>query len=698
MPLWYLQVLGTPLLTPSGDSSPPVRFRYRDTWVLLASLALDPAMSRRDSLIHRLALDNKSQGKDKFRFRLNDLRHGAPQRGKSEEAFCGIGLDNVRTEGERVWLSPGVVTTDLQEVARVLQEARPLGAALKAECLRRVVTHLRGGFLEGYELVGSGDGWLEQMRFEAERLAAEVWLELARALDQVGERRGAFEAVRKAYTLRPETPEVLELLLDLAEGAHEQEEILSLSKRLGVEVLLPRLEALEREGQTLTVSEEIALREAVQTRLSQLSTKTVVDLKVLSCFPQEFTIEQAQAIAQVTPETLERIRHAFPLRREGEYYSLLPVLQMVLRQGVVPEAHEAFRERHAKYFFALLGTGEVSKKAHSADWVVRLRREEGHLIAAIRWFTEHPPSRQGLVLIQASLHWTNGSSRVKAVVKECKGYLQAAFETLTGDTARLAAELLGGLAIHYRDFTEAVYWLRITLEQFEQPDQHAWLAILIATHHAQQDALFDTIAELILTQGSLRNSMEPSVYLRFKEAVLHQITENYAARGRLTEALEHNRSCFALCQKLGIEPLPSRWAQRGNILARQGQWGEAESCWDKALLGYEALGDRGGVAECYRELGILSVQQGRHGLGISLVRQAIHMFEEVGNEGAVAASQGVLGDILLGQGKLEEAQQLYQAGFAFWKEQGHARWIEKFASRMTHLWWSHLSRHRRADF
>ena len=102
-------------------------------------------------------------------------------------------------------------------------------------------------------------------------------------------------------------------------------------------------------------------------------------------------------------------------------------------------------------------------------------------------------------------------------------------------------------------------------------------------------------------------------------------------------------------------------------------------------MGHEKQGNRGGVAECYQELGKLLSQKGSPGLGGSLVRQAIAIFEEVGNSGAVAATQGTLGDILRERGELDEARQLYEIGLAFWKEHQHPRWTAMFERRLQQL-------------
>lgn len=687
MALWSLSVLGAPSLSQvtDGDGG-EVRFRYRDTWLLLASLALDPEAGHRETLILRLGLDVGQTGRDKLRFRLNDLRHGAPRRGKSTQMFCGIGAENVLAEGELITLRSDVVQTDLRELEMALKQASTLKTpAQRVRCLRRGAALLRGAFLEGYELAGEGDGWLERMRFEAEQLSADVWLQLAQALDDTGERRSAFDAARKAYTLRPENPETLELLLSLADGAREQEAILLLSQRLGVEELLPRLEALERDGLALTVTEELALGEAVKTRLSQLSQRVVSGLLAISGFPQDFTAEQALAVCAVSGETLERITHAFPLTKRGERYSLLPALRAALQSQVSPWERQAFRERHTHYWNEVIL--QVTRTPFPGTFAKELLAEAAHLTLAGAWYLEQPASREGIHYLMQCCHRTRHYPTDPESVQRYTLYLERAVEEFSAESAMLAAEFLGQLALERQDFSRALSWFQVTIERFGATYHRPWRDLLIAAHHAAQDEVFDAFIPLILQNTPPYDPLKPNEGVWERADIQFHIAENRMARGRFEEALEHNDAAFSLQRQLERrdDNLPVLWGQRAGILQALGRTDEAERCWDWALRGYEKQGNRGGVAECYQEVGKLLSRKGSPGLGCSLVKQAIAIFEEVGNPGAVAATQGTLGDILRERGELDEARRLYETGLAFWKERQHPRWTAMFERRLQLL-------------
>jgi len=672
--MYYLSVLGSPRIThQDADSNIEVRFRYRDTWVLLASLVLEPITNRREALILRLALDGEQTGRDKLRFRLNDLRHGAPSRRKNSQVFCGVGAESVLADTEIAALHRGLVRSDFQDVEAALGLAAELATPeQKVTCLREAALLLRGGFLEGHELPGEGDGWLERMRFEAERLSAEVWLQLAQTLDATGERRGAFDAARKAYMLRPEHPEILELLLDLSDGAREQEEVLQLSKRLGVEKLLPCLEELEREGLSLTITEECVLREAIQTRLAQLSQEVARGLKAISGFPQAFTASQALAICDLSVETLERITRAFPLRKDEGRYVLLPAMRAIFQSTLSEQERQQFQERNSLYWCHAISY-PVTYDFQKVTW----EEDKESLKLAVNWYLKHAPRHEGVTFLHHYWHSHNNFIS-ESEVKQSEAYLRRAMEELPRDTAQKAIELLGRIAVYRQDFVRSIYWLRMAIERFGSVSGNSWLQLLMASHHAQQDEIFD---ETLLCLSHLEVPWE-RVQWHF------HIAENRMARSRFTEALEHNDIAFTMQTTLeGIkftdDTLPVLWGQRGSILLGLNRGEEAERCWDQALLGYEVRQNRGGVAECYQALGKLAAQSGRVGLGISLVQQAIATFVEVGNEGAVAAAMGTLGDILRTRGEIEEARSLYEKGLAFWKEREHPRWIEIFEARLA---------------
>ncbi len=686
MARWYLQILGTPQLASlNSEQGETVRFRYRDTWLLLTSLALEPQLNRRDALIHRLGFESKTFAKETFRLRLHDLRHGAAQRKESDPKYCGIGQASLLTEGEVVALAPGAVTTDLQELEEVLCTGRLLTTPKeRIACLKRGTVLLRGPLLDGFDAALYPDPWLETLRFRADRLASELWLLLAQELDTVGERRSAFDAARKAYTLSPENPETLELLLSLAEGVRERDEVVQLSKQLGVEGLFSRLEELEKDGQALTISEENALLEAVKLRLSQLSQAASFALKQIACFPQDFTAEQAAAVASVSPEILERLVKAFPLRKSHGRFSLLPALRRALKSLLTETEIQRFAESHAQFFSALVDSWHTSG-IEREPFRARMEGERDNLFTALLWFQTRPVSYAGVGLILGIWFWLGGVPEIRLALHPLNPYLEAAVEKLSGYEAAIAAELRGNFAMDQQDFPRALHWFLMTQKHFTQDPTHFFF-ILLSAHHAAQDEVFDHYADLILNHFPIP-SMTAENKARFLETIHCHVATNHSARQNYDKALEHNERAFSLRRELGLseDSSPPLWGQRATILWGLGRVEESEQCWDQALKGYEAQKNLGGVAECYQEIGRLASLKGQGGLGVSLLRQAIVLFEESGNPGAVAAAEGTLGDICLELGEYEKARVLYEKGLSYWQAQNHPRWTERFEKRLKSL-------------
>ena len=284
--------------------------------------------------------------------------------------------------------------------------------------------------------------------------------------------------------------------------------------------------------------------------------------------------------------------------------------------------------------------------------------EPVNLALAAAWYLEEPPLRQGLVYLQQYWHEAGGYPTTVDATRQCRVYLKHALEELAPGDAVLAAELLGRLALKLEDFTEALHWFRVSVGHFGATLYHPWRDLLIAAHHAAQDEIFDEVIQSF--------PLENKQFWECADIMFH-VAENQMARRHFAEALQYNEKACAFHWKAGRteDDVPVLIGQRAMIFQGLGSVAEAERDWDRALLGYEAQGNRGGVAECYHELGRLAARNGRVGLGISLVQQAISTFEETGNIGAVAATQGTLGDIFLECGQREKARTLFEKGLAF---------------------------------
>ncbi len=157
-------LLGIPHAILSEPAEATVRFRYRDTWLLLASLVLDPDCTSRERLIVRMGLDRDgNSGRAALRLRIDDLRHGA-RTARSQSAAIGLGPENVHADRDTVAVNPNLFRTDvdvLRATAAALPDLTdPVDVLARFESLG---PSMGGRFLEGLERGGSDSGLLPEL-------------------------------------------------------------------------------------------------------------------------------------------------------------------------------------------------------------------------------------------------------------------------------------------------------------------------------------------------------------------------------------------------------------------------------------------------------------------------------------------------------------------------------------------------------
>ena len=601
----------------------------------------------------------------------------------ARDGYCGLGTETIVATVDSISLLPGIVRTDLQEIETALATVSKLQSlSERLECLRDAAALLRGDFLEGYSAQVFGDGWLESMRFESAQLSSEVWLQLARVLDESGERRSAFGAARKAYALQSHTTDTLELLLDLADGALEHNEIRRMSQSLGVEGFIPHIQHLQSIGQDLNISEENALADAIRTRLGQLSESVRDGLIALSGFPQDFTLHQASEICGIDGQLLSRIYKSFPIINKKDRYGLFSVFSKILNSYCGFSDKQNFQKKHAEYFYLQLF--ELPRDIEELR--IKYKQDEENFILALKWQLDENQSERKMLYVQSIWCLSHLSSKTKQEFYHRKSVFLEFISSNSREESVFSMEIMGAMAMDDSDFIESIRWFKLLLEN-DFHDEHAWSNLLFSAHHAQKDEVFDeTIVNLRGKWQSIK-SLSSDRRSLFLESTYRLVAENRYARRNYIEALAYNKKSFDERRNRGaiVEDAASLWAQRGAILKELKRFDESRMCWDKALRGFESKRDIAGIAECYCEIGNVACSMGLSGLGISLIRLAISKFRDVNNQGGVAAASGSLGDALLELGDESQAHDLYEEGLTFWKERKHPRWTEKFENRLQRL-------------
>jgi tetratricopeptide (TPR) repeat protein len=680
-----------------GESGAEVtHFKSRQTWALLASLATDPATCRRDALALRLWPDSR-HSRNNLRPTLTFLRQA-------------IGADTLIEDRDTVRLRPGAVTTDIDEIRALHDQARATANwRERTALLRQAAERLTGSFLEGYDASANGDGWLDEIRYTVESLTARIWWELTEAAERAGERREAFHAARRAYTLMPESAVVRDAVLRLAEHGAERDALLfSSRKSLDWDILLPHFTALARESRKPTVREEQALSIALAACLATLPPESAKAFSALAVFPQSFTARQASEVTGASDKILPLLSEAHLLTHEGERYGMLDAARPMAWRKLACAERERLRERHARYFGEacdLNGTDLFDPAVPL--WLNENRR---NIFAALEWCCQTLRDEAAYTWAGNLLHYLSALPPLyREATKLCRPVMEEAARQGKPVAPIYPATLLMHMGLKEARIADAVQWARFAVEGMNlstlPPNEtppllperfpDAMDGLLGALHHANLDEDFD--AAMQLAESYLPLIPEEGEARRWFRTRLHfQFAENRYARGEQEQALAANREAIDLLREIAAHlPAPENFSslmptlhlQRGSILFAQKRYTEALPEFDTALKQFRTLGpaEQQGVADCLQHIGAILAEQGMTGLAQDHIERAIALYAEQEKDASRAAALGTLGDLQARLGNLPEARRLYEEGLVFWEQQKHPRWTRKFQKRLERL-------------
>jgi DNA-binding SARP family transcriptional activator len=660
-----LLVLGTPRIAPQGTERP----RSRLAWALLASLAVDPMTAHREQLADRF-WPGQRNGRKSLRQALFSLRQT-------------LGADRLDEDRESVRLRPGALNTDLNDLWHALaQDTAPGTAAARAAALTDAAALLRGPFLDGIDDPQGPTGWITRERTRCQHLTADLLMRLALSLEAVGNLRGAFESASRALQVDPEHPGVSQIVWRLGQASGQER----LTRARLHELSLEALTAEQAQGNRLTPMEADSFGTLVEARLARLSDVLRRALSSLAVFPAPFTAEQALQIAGVVVHELDPLVTAGVLRRDAERWDFVAGIRSVLWKRLTGEQRRRLRERHRRFFVEFIRPSRA---------VEQIQAECGHFQAAVESIVDLPPTTADHVELAELLGvYINRCPSNPDTVRSVIPYME--FLTTHADTtiASSAASTRSRWELQVGNPMAAVHWAYCAFQlSRDLKDLANYLSsienLLALTHHQGDDDGFDSAVQIAVQAAQDPAFPFPEAKSRsgFTERVYRILTENALARRRLDEALHWSDRCLAL-RETTMDPIDDEahtWFLRGQILSHRQRVEEARQAWNRAMHGFRRQGDTHGVADCLQELGMLLARGGDDALGLSLLQQAISLFETCGDTAAVHAARGDQGDILCAAGDPQAARALYEAGLAFWAEQGHPRWTARFRERLDRL-------------
>lgn len=526
------------------------------------------------------------------------------------------------------------------------------------------------------------------------RFVAETCLELACALEQIGDRRGALHAASRALALE-DTPQAREAVLRLTAQTTPEALDACLEEHPDPVVALKRLLKREEDPTPLTLREERAVARTLQTVLDSLPAPLSKAFAALTIFPQPFLPEQAQSIAQVEGADLEAFREAGLLqtivRAERVRYTMAMTVRDWARRRVPAAKLQYLSRVHKDYFTRLAvedfpGVGEIK------------RQEVWNLKQCADWYLSQPPTKTGMEVIletcRHALHLCFDASHPASHhclpdIRACCSYFQRLLPELIADERAFIACAMSGLAIHHQDYDEAIRWCRYMLdcslpqetrdktELGKMLSDRILMQLLGAAHHRNRDDLFD---QAVALAERININYLPLVE---QNEFYYILAENRMARGQWQAALEANACVLELriAHKFKTH-LPAAYYQQGCILYRLGEEQEASAAWNRALAGFREQTEAHGVADCLQRLGLLFARQGQGPVGLVMVEQAIALYERLDARPGRAAALGTLGDLYALEGDTVRARALWQEGLVYWETEKHERWIAAFRQRL----------------
>lgn len=116
---------------------------------------------------------------------------------------------------------------------------------------------------------------------------------------------------------------------------------------------------------------------------------------------------------------------------------------------------------------------------------------------------------------------------------------------------------------------------------------------------------------------------------------------------------------------------PDRMSLEARMLAARGHYAEARAAYEAAQRGYEAHGDRAGLAVLLHQLASVDWSQGQYEEARKLLHEAIAIWEEIGDQAGRARSLHQLAMVEMVQGRYEEARNLLHESIAIKEEIGN---------------------------
>lgn len=124
------------------------------------------------------------------------------------------------------------------------------------------------------------------------------------------------------------------------------------------------------------------------------------------------------------------------------------------------------------------------------------------------------------------------------------------------------------------------------------------------------------------------------------------------------------------------------WNSRGNIANLQVRWEHAISCYERALIHFEHLGDNQGVARTYNNLGTIYCSRGELDKALAFQKQSLAIKKQLGDRYDMALAYQNLGAIYQRKGDWEQAVDYYEQALQICEQVGNARGVAQITTNL----------------
>ena len=416
-----------------------------------------------------------------------------------------------------------------------------------------------------------------------------------------------------------------------------------------------------------------SLRAALDHSWKLLSEKEKAAFRRLSVFRGGFHREAALEVAGAGLEKLASLLDKSMLKRVGEErYDLHELVRQYAAEHLESDAqdHTQTHDRHSNYYARLLEQwGGQIRSPGQMEILAEMDAEIDNVRLAWSWMVAHWQTMN----IQKSLHCLWRFNEIRGWLQEGAALLgQASAALRAADEAGAEQEaersiLLGQVlaqqgyfCAHLGRYGEAGELLQHSLALLRPGADQAALAYTLKRLAYLEYRLgeFTKACQYGRESLALNRALGNQVEVVYNLAFLSYI---YRAQHEYEKAFQLSSESLKICRDIPAGPTVTSYCLTAISAAANclGRYAEAKHWAEESLAISEVLGERAGIGQTLRQLGLISLELGEISRGEALFRQSISAFKEIGDRTQMATTLVELAALTRASGTDSESKQYF---------------------------------------